>query len=228
MLTAGAAQRLDLWSGRLGGALGLAAAKKRGGFERVEAGLRPELLRGLIARRGERLAEMGRGLEVARARRDERRADRLEALAARLAPALRRMLVDATRRSGEGRVALDRLGTRLDAAFDGRQRRLADRLEALDRVRVTLGYAETLERGFAIVRGDGHVVSSKGAAEAAGALEIEFRDGRLAVGGRAQKKPGGKVPPGRDRCSSGTGAAGMGAWRCRRSPPTPPGRGRRR
>ncbi len=185
-----------MWSGRLGGALGLAAAKKRGGFERAAAGLRPEVLRGLIARRGERLAELSRALDVARARRDERRADRLEGLSARLAPALHRMLGDAARRSAEGRVALGRLEVRLDAAFDGRQRRLADRLEALDRMRQTLGYAETLERGFAIVRGDGHVVTTKGAAEAAGALEIEFRDGRLALGPRGPRKPGGKAPPG--------------------------------
>ncbi|MBS3979986.1 MAG: exodeoxyribonuclease VII large subunit, partial [Rhodobacteraceae bacterium] len=66
--------------------------------------------------------------------------------------------------------------------------RLADRLEALDRTRVTLGYAETLKRGYAVVRGDGAVVTSKAGAEQALALEIEFRDGRLVVAGRAGKK----------------------------------------
>ena len=40
---------------------------------------------------------------------------------------------------------------------------------------MTLGYAETLKRGFAVVRGDGAVVTSKAAAERAAALEIAAR-----------------------------------------------------
>ena len=56
---------------------------------------------------------------------------------------------------------------------------------------VSLGYAETLKRGFAVVRGDGAVVTSKAAVERAAAIEIEFADGRVAVGGRPRpKKPG--------------------------------------
>jgi exodeoxyribonuclease VII large subunit len=194
-LTAQATQRLDVWSGRLGGALGLAAAKKRGSFDRAAAGLRPDVLRGLIARRGDRLAELARALDTARARREERRTDRLDGLAARLAPALHRMLAEAARRTTEGTANLARLDARLDGAFAQRTRRLRDRLDALDRMRQTLGYAETLERGFAIVRGDGHVVTTKGAAEAATALEIEFRDGRLSLGPKPARKPGGKAPP---------------------------------
>jgi exodeoxyribonuclease VII large subunit len=73
-----------------------------------------------------------------------------------------------------------------------RFRRLSDRLEALDRTRVTLGYAETLKRGYAVVRGDGAVVTSKAGAEQAAVLEIEFRDGRLLVGGRAGKRAKGE------------------------------------
>jgi len=45
-----------------------------------------------------------------------------------------------------------------------------------------------LQRGYAVVRGDGAVVTSKAGAEKAAALEIEFRDGRLLVGGRAGKR----------------------------------------
>jgi exodeoxyribonuclease VII large subunit len=58
---------------------------------------------------------------------------------------------------------------------------------------VTLGYAETLRRGYAVVRGDGAVVTTKAGAEKAAALEIEFADGRLALGGkaRARKADGG-------------------------------------
>jgi exodeoxyribonuclease VII large subunit len=110
---------------------------------------------------------------------------------------LHRLLADAARRSVEGRDRLVGLEMRLDLAVAQRRSRLADRLEALDRIRMTLGYAETLERGFAIVRGDGKVVTTRAAAEDAQALEIEFRDGRLALGARPLRKPGGgKAPPG--------------------------------
>jgi len=68
--------------------------------------------------------------------------------------------------------------------------RLADRLEALDRTRLTLGTAETLRRGYAVVRGDGVVVTSRNAAEKAAVLEVEFHDGRMVVGGRVPRKPG--------------------------------------
>ena len=196
-LTAQAAQRLDLWVGRLGGALGLATARKRGIFERRAAILRPELLLALTRRRAERLAEQDRLIEAAIARRQERLADRFDALGLRLDPALHRLFTDAARRSAEGRERLGGLAARLDLAVAQRRGRLADRLQALDRMRMTLGYAETLERGFAIVRGDGNVVTTRAAADEAQVLEIEFRDGRLARGPRPPRKPGGgKAPPG--------------------------------
>jgi exodeoxyribonuclease VII large subunit len=40
-----------------------------------------------------------------------------------------------------------------------------------------------------VVRGDGHVVTSKAAAEAASTLELQFADGRLSLGKSAPKKP---------------------------------------
>jgi exodeoxyribonuclease VII large subunit len=195
-LTAQANQRLDLWSGRLGGALGLSVARRRAGFERAQAGLRAEVLRGLILRRGERLADQGRALDAARDRRDERRADRLDALAARLVPALRRVVGDAARAVADRRERLDGLADRMDSAMTRRQHLISDRLDGLDRMRLTLGYAETLERGFAIVRDtEGQVMTTRVAAEAAQALEIEFRDGRLSLGSKAERKATGKPPP---------------------------------
>jgi exodeoxyribonuclease VII large subunit len=98
------------------------------------------------------------------------------------------MLGDAARRGAEGRARLEGLSARLEAAPRARLQRLADRLEALDRTRATLGYQATLNRGYAVVRGDGAVVTSKVGAEKAVALEIEFRDGRLSLGGRAGKR----------------------------------------
>jgi exodeoxyribonuclease VII large subunit len=88
-----------------------------------------------------------------------------------------------TRRLAEGRRRLDALALRLDAAPAARLAALTDRLGRLDRMRQTLGYRETLSRGFAVVRGDGVVVTSQAAARRAQALEIEFSDGRLPLSG---------------------------------------------
>lgn len=194
-LTSAASQRLDLWTGRLGGALGMAAAAKRMRFERGAAPLRPEMLLGLIGRRRQTLQAEERALQTARHRRLERATQRFDAVSARLAPALGRLIADAERRATEGRTRLEDLTRRLDAAPTQRVKALADWLEALDRTRLTLGYRETLARGFAVVRGDGHVVTTRSGAEAALALEIEFRDGRLSLAGKAPRK-GGKTPDG--------------------------------
>jgi exodeoxyribonuclease VII large subunit len=172
-LVEGPRQRLDYLGERLPAALRGAAAKKR--LQMSEAALRP----GILSRR---LAE------------DQRR---LDGLAARLVPALKR-------RARDGTVALEQVGRGLRPAvlqdrmdrqrerLDTGLRRLSDRasrqqaeraarLEALDRLRETLGYVETLKRGYAVVRGDGAVVTGKAAAEKAKVLEIEFADGRVNV-----------------------------------------------
>ena len=172
-LIEGPRQRLDLFAERLPNALRGTAAKKR--LQLSEAALRS----GILSRR---LVE------------DRRR---LESLSSRLVPALER-------RAGAGREALaarsrglrvallrDRL-SRQSEKLDATSRRLSDRaqaqqdtrrarLEALDRLRETLGYVETLKRGYAVVRGNGKVVTRQRAADKAAHLEIEFADGRLQV-----------------------------------------------
>ena len=67
-----------------------------------------------------------------------------------------------------------------DRATRQQEARIA-KLQSLDRLRETLGYVETLRRGYAVVRGDGAVVTNVAAAGKAAALEIEFADGRLSV-----------------------------------------------
>ncbi len=166
-------QRLDYLAERLPAALTGAAAKKR--LQLSEAALRP----GVLSRR------------VAEDRR------RLDTLATRLVPALQRRSRDASvvlDRASRGlrpeilqdRVArqADRLEVSLRRLSDRATRQQAERvarLEALDRLRETLGYVETLKRGYAVVRGDGDVVTGKVAAERAQELEIEFADGRMTV-----------------------------------------------
>ncbi len=186
VLTQGPAQRLDLWGGRLGAALGMAAARKRQVYEARAGLVRPELLLGLVAHRRRDLGERVREMEIALERRRERVKARVDVLGERLQPALARVIGEAERATRKGREVLVPLAARLEAAPGARFRALAQRLEALDRTRVTLGYAETLRRGYAVVRGDGAVVTTRAGAEKAAALEIEFADGRLALGAKAR------------------------------------------
>ena len=75
----------------------------------------------------------------------------------------------------------------------GQVARWQARPDAQGRLQDSLGYKATLARGYAVVRGDGALVTTRRAAEAARSLEIEFADGKLALGGRAAAK--GKTEP---------------------------------
>ena len=80
--------------------------------------------------------------------------------------------------------------------------RRRERLDGLDRLRMTLGYTQTLARGYAVIRSGEDVLTRKSQAEAQAALEIEFSDGRLGVTPTgaapkpATKKPAKKPEPG--------------------------------
>ncbi|MEZ5886599.1 MAG: exodeoxyribonuclease VII large subunit [Paracoccaceae bacterium] len=172
-LTGNARQRLDLWSDRLPGALRQAALAKRTALTRVSARVQPPLLTRFIDAERRHLGQ----------------------LAARLAPALRRRIEDETKERKQRRTDLARLGAALDRAVSARLTALLDRLAALDRTRQTLGYRETLKRGFAVVRADERIVTSRAAAEGAAVLEIEFQDGRLATGSRPKASAKKLAPP---------------------------------
>ena len=58
--------------------------------------------------------------------------------------------------------------------------RLAN-LNNLDRLRETLGYKETLNRGYSVIRADGSVVTSVLEVIDNVELEVEFKDGRIGV-----------------------------------------------
>ncbi|QYK42717.1 MAG: exodeoxyribonuclease VII large subunit [Paracoccaceae bacterium] len=176
-LTEGARQRLDRWGGRLSGALGLMAATKRGAFARAASGLRMAGLTALVARAADRLAER----------------------AARLVVARDRAIAGAGREAARGRERLAGLGLRLEAAPGLRIEAARRRLAELDRMRQTLGHAETLRRGYAVVRAGDAVVTRRAAAATEAALEIEFHDGRLAV------RPEGEAPAAPPRRARGRG-----------------------
>ncbi|MBP9184291.1 MAG: exodeoxyribonuclease VII large subunit [Fuscovulum sp.] len=181
-LTGAAAQRLDGAAGRLAGALGLMAARKRGEFQAKAAPMRPDLLLRLVARRRDALAAAAGRLDDRALRAQERRHAAFDKWASRLAPALAGLLARAGGDIRRDRERLAGLAARLEAAPSRRLADLARRLDQLDRTRQTLGYAETLARGFAVIRGDGHVVTSRAEAARATRLEAEFRDGRLELG----------------------------------------------
>jgi len=130
-------------------------------------------------------------------RRVEDDTRRMQDRAARLGPALGRSVVQ-DRKAFEARAALlkprvlqadvsqkrsdfNRLTQRLSETGARQLERLRSQIDSTDRLRETLSYKATLERGYAVVRGDGAVVTTQVAAGKARALEIEFADGRLSL-----------------------------------------------
>ncbi|MBV1903065.1 MAG: exodeoxyribonuclease VII large subunit [Marinosulfonomonas sp.] len=167
-LTEVAAQRLDRAAERLPAALRLVTQTRRLHLSEVSAAIRPDALRRLLGN--------------ATARFDERRA--------RLVPGL--LSRDMKRKQD----MLDGTLSRLDLTSRNQLAGWARKLDGLERMRQTLGYRQTLDRGYVVVRGDGDVVTTAKSAAKAQALEIEFADGRLAVGGSAPKPKGKAKPPG--------------------------------
>ena len=154
----GPRQRLDTTGARLGPALMSGVQRRKVRLSEAAGGLRPAAMQRMIG--------------------NEHR--RLDALSARMGPALERcMSID------QRRQAVAAMAQRV--ADVGQQRLNAARIkiEAMDRLRLTLGYEATLSRGYAVVRGDGDVVTTKKAAGKAQELEIQFADGRIVVGGKA-------------------------------------------
>ncbi len=176
-------QRLDLWGDRLTPALMLGLTRKRAAYDRLAAEVRPTLIRHFLTQERRTLDRCGSALSPALAARIARLRDRFKTTAPRLEAAFSRALSDARQGNARRRVELGALGQRLDQTLPQRLAVLRQRLHAADRLRVTLGYTETLRRGFAVVRAGAHVVTTREDAVAQPALEIEFQDGRLAVRG---------------------------------------------
>ncbi len=149
-----ASQRLDREAERLPAALRQVTQTRRVQLSQVSAVVRPGVLQ--------------RQLENARRALIERAA-RLQPAALEREIARRRALLE---------NELQRLSRTARATLERRR----DAVLALERMRQTLGYKETLQRGYAVVRGDGAVVTTTKSAAAAQALEIEFADGRLRLG----------------------------------------------
>lgn len=168
----GPRQRLDTTGARLGPALMSGVQRRKVRLSEAAGGLRP--------------AAMQRMIE------NERR--RLDALSARMGPALERCVSIDQRRQ-----AVSAMAQRVADAGQQRVNAARNKIEAMDRLRLTLGYEATLSRGYAVVRGDGDVVTTKKAAGKAQELEIQFADGRIVVGGQGGASPQGCAETNRSR-----------------------------
>ncbi len=176
MLLEGPSQRLDRASDRLPAALTTLTRNGHLRLSRASAGLRPGVLVSRIERRADRLTSAGTRLAPALDRAAAVKRRELDALAKRLDAG---RIAEARARKAQD---LHALTARFERAAGAQIRNWRDHLAALDRTRQTLGYTETLKRGYAVVRGDGDVVTTRAAAEQASALEVEFSDGKLALG----------------------------------------------
>ena len=175
-LLEGPRQRLDRAGERLPAALRQLATSRRIQLTRAAAGLRPQVLHARLDARRDRLAGLAPRLAPALARTTAQKRRDLTGVSARLDPARLAARVDS------GRAALGALDARLGRAFAQNTAAHRARLDALERMHQSLGYTETLKRGYAVVYGDGHVVTTRDKAAQARALEIEFQDGRLKIG----------------------------------------------
>jgi exodeoxyribonuclease VII large subunit len=90
---------------------------------------------------------------------------------------------------------LQSLARRLSDAGQRQTNGWRKQIAGLDRLHEMLSYKSTLARGYAVVRGDGGLVTTKKAAQDATSLEIEFADGRMQIGGKAVTRKATKKPP---------------------------------
>jgi exodeoxyribonuclease VII large subunit len=172
-IVAARAQSLDWLAGRLPGAL--RARVQSAALRLVRQGSRLRLPASVSAatRRLDRVVDR---LDAGLPHRADRAAAALARVTARLTPGL------VARRLAAG---ADRLGDRWRRlAHAGRERltREASRLVALERLRQSLGYKETLRRGYAVLRDrTGTVVTGRRAALSARSVRVEFADGEVAA-----------------------------------------------
>jgi exodeoxyribonuclease VII large subunit len=182
-------QKLDMAAMRLSPALIAGVQRRKLRLADMSGSLRPGTLRRALETDRRRLRDLAARLEPALARSLSAKMERYATQAKRFRPAVLKQ--EQERRTKAFKQVVQRLS-------EAGQRNVATqrrKLDAMERLRLTLGYEATLERGFAVVRSEGAVITGVEAARSAASLELQFADGRVTVGGRgAPKKPGEKPP----------------------------------
>lgn len=176
-------QRLDRAAERLPKALIGSVQNRRITLSEATGSLRPSVLNRQIAEGQRRLAasapRIGSALRSNIARKNEslgQRSDRLSIL-----PVKRTISLHSDQ--------LRDLSRRLSKAATAQTEAWHTRIDALDRLRETLGYKATLRRGYAVVRDSDQVITSRDQAKTARSLEIEFADGRFDLSPKAKSSP---------------------------------------
>jgi exodeoxyribonuclease VII large subunit len=189
-LLAPARQRLDLAAERLPNALRGVTTARRLQLSRLEGRGGAQALRTQITQHRTRLSDLARRLDAGPTRAmTEARRD-LARLSARLTPA------PLTRTIRDRRTTLTATLARLRPVARARTTALRARLDGLERMRLSLGYEETLKRGYAVVWDGPTLITNTKAVAAAHSLEVQFADGRVPVGtGAPAPKPKSKTPP---------------------------------
>ena len=188
-LTQTAQQRLDHWEGRLPLALRSLVQKQQLRLTASAGQIKPSALGRILVQEARQLQALGQRLPAGLDRAALSARQMLRACASRLRPA------PLAERVARLRKDLDDLETRLEQTFERQLQRRREQLVACDRLRETLGYRETLRRGYAVVRSGQALITNVAKAEAAKSLEIEFADGRFAVGQSAAARPAGRAKP---------------------------------
>jgi exodeoxyribonuclease VII large subunit len=181
-LVESARQRLDMVSDRLPAALERGVQKRRLRLTELSGSLRPRVLARSVAADRDRLERLSARLAPALARSVSQRRQAYAQRARLIQPA--RLATELAARS----TSLAALSRRMSQAGQGQIARWQGRMEAAGRLVETLSYKATLERGYAVVRSEGAVLTRKAQARDARVLEIEFADGRLEIGGKPSAK----------------------------------------
>lgn len=171
-------QKLDHLSERLPAALIALVQKRKMHLFDVSGTLRPSVARSKVDSAVSRFGIVAPRLRPALNRSVEARNTELGRVSSRFVS----RLVD--RKIKETKEAYQQAAKNLSSAANLHVGGLKDRLTALERLRETLGYKATLNRGYAVVRSGDTVITTTKAASSAEALEIEFADGRLSMSGK--------------------------------------------
>ncbi|WP_170338352.1 exodeoxyribonuclease VII large subunit [Ruegeria arenilitoris] len=162
----GPRQRLDLIADRLAPALQRGVQNRRLQVVELSGHLRPSTLRNLVAARRDTLRNLSSRLSIRPIQRDIQ----------------------------QQRDRVNQLAQRMTAAQTLRVDRLRQQLDATDRLRETLSYKATLQRGYAVVHSESGVVTTKAQASKHAALTIEFADGELKTEPLSGTTPTAKKP----------------------------------
>lgn len=186
-LVANAQQRLDLAADRLPRALLGLVERRRAKLTEQAASLRPSVVGARIRNDRQKLDALDARRAPSLQRAIAQRRQKLMDMSARLRLPL--LTQDLKRRSED----LKRISQGLSETMQGQLRHRDRALRALARLHQSLGYEQTLQRGYAVVRGPDGVITRIAQAQAAASLEIQFQDGRLPIS--AGLKPVAKRKP---------------------------------